>query len=149
MFGKNNLQMMAERRFDCCHELVRDANLIRERTEDILRLLERRERTGAETFVIGLQLFENIQPGTLLRLLLENFILLFAREAEFVVDLRQPFLPLFNRSTLSLCIQLFRFNIYGKFMQPRLEPGALLLELDFFSRKFFQTDNVSLLLKIE
>src|SRR6266481_20664 len=141
--------MMSERRFDCCHELVRDANLIRERTEDILRLLERRERTGAETFVIGLQLFENIQPGTLLSLLLENFILLFAREAELIVDLRQPFLPLFNRSTLSLCIQFLRLNIYGEFVQSRLEPRALLLKLDFFSRKFFEPDNIPLLLKIE
>ena len=45
--------------------------------------------------------------------------------------------------------EFFRFDIRRKFLQARFQPGAFFLKLNFFGGKFFQPNDVALLLQIE
>jgi len=63
---------MTQGGFDGCHELIGHANLVRQRSQHVLRLLERGERADAEPLVVGLQLFQHVQPGALPGLLFED-----------------------------------------------------------------------------
>ena len=75
LFGQDELEMMAQGSFDGHDILIGHADLIRQRAEHVLGLLEGGERAGAEAFVAGLQLFEDVEPGTFLRLLLQHLVL--------------------------------------------------------------------------
>ena len=67
---------MPERTFYCRHKTVRHADAVRERADNRPRLAQGRDCAGIKAFVRPLQLFEHMQPGTLLGLLLQIFILL-------------------------------------------------------------------------
>ena len=76
LLGQHQLQVMAQGRLDGRDVLVRHANLVGQRAEHMLRLLERGERAGAEALVVGLQLLEHVQPGAFPGLLLQDLVLL-------------------------------------------------------------------------
>ena len=54
LFGQDNLQVMAQRSLDGSDKLVRHMNLVRQRTQDMLRLFEGRQRPCRKSFVVGL-----------------------------------------------------------------------------------------------
>src|ERR1051326_2029393 len=113
-------------------------DFVRKRTENVLRLLERRERASAKAFVVSLQLFEDVEARALLSLLFEHLVLLFAGNVEFIMNLSEPFLAFLDRAALGLSVQFLSFDVDRKFMQTRLEAGSLLFELNFFGGKFFE-----------
>lgn len=99
--------------------------------------------------MIGLQLLENVNARPLLGLLLEHFVLLFAGQIQFVVDLDEAFLAIFDRAALSLRVEFLRFDIDRKLVQAGFQARALFFELNFFGGKFFKSDDIALLLQIQ
>src|SRR6267378_6882640 len=98
--------MVAKRRLDRCHIWIRYMDAVGQRTEDMLRLLQRRQRARAESFVFGLQLLEHVQSRTFPGLLLECLILLTSGPFQLMLDLAQTLLALAHGSALSLGVQL-------------------------------------------
>ncbi|OQB91908.1 MAG: hypothetical protein BWX84_01186 [Verrucomicrobia bacterium ADurb.Bin118] len=97
----------------------------------------------------GFQLFEHAQARAFLRLCLQITVLRRRRFLQRCLHLAQTLLPLLHRAALGLRVELFGFDLGGEFLQTRLQPDALLLELNFFRREFLQPDNVALFLEIE
>ena len=64
LLGQDQLQVMAQGGLDGRDVLVGHANLVGQRAQHMLRLLERGERARAEAFMVGLQLFQDVQPRT-------------------------------------------------------------------------------------
>ena len=58
-------------------------------------------------------------------------------------------MPLLDRAALGLRVQFLNLDARGEFVQARLQPGAFLLQLQFFGGKLFEPDAVALLLQIE
>ena len=65
------------------------------------------------------------------------------------MDSPQAFLPLLDRHALRLRIELLSRHVGHKLVQPRLQPGALLFELNLLRRKLLEPHHVALLLQIE
>ena len=149
MLRQDQLQVVPQSRFHRHHVLVPNPNPVRERTQDGSGLFERRQGARAEPLVRRVQLFQNIQPGALFRLLLEEALQFLLDVTELLRNLAQALLPFVNRGPLRLGIYSFNFHARGKFIQPRLESRPLFLQLNLFCRKLFQADHVPLLLQIE
>ena len=112
--------------------------------------LQCRQRARAETFVSCLQLLEHIQARTFLGLLAADiypapasacvqFLLNFDAGAS---DVPPPCRAESARSA-------FPLPRSPRIPATRFQPRALFFELNFFRRKFFQPDDVALLLQIE
>ena len=112
-------------------------------------MFQRRERPGAESLTLGLQLLEQVQARFLFCLVPNQSVQRQGRGLHFLLKLLQPPLPLFNGTAPGLNVQLFRFDIRGKFAQPLLQPRALLFQLDFLGGKFFHSNHIALLLQIQ
>ena len=74
LFGQDELQMVAQGRFDRHDVLVRHADFIGQRTEHIGRRFQGGKRAGAEAFVLGLQLFKQVEARAFLGLLPQEFV---------------------------------------------------------------------------
>ena len=61
----------------------------------------------------------------------------------------QTRLALFDRAALRLHVEFFRFNVCGKFVQTCFQSSAFFFQLDFLSGKFFEANDVALLLHVE
>src|SRR5258708_39822655 len=86
LLGEHQLQMVAESSLDCDHELVWNADLVRQRAKNMLRLLERSQGPGAESLVLSLQLIQHVQARPFARLLFEHLVLLGGGAVHLVVD---------------------------------------------------------------
>ena len=95
------------------------------------------------------QLLQHVQARTLLRLLPQQSIQLLSRRVQLLLDLPQPLLTLLHRAALRLHIQLLRLHMRGELRQPRLQPHALLFELNLLRGKLLQSHHVALLLQIQ
>src|SRR5256885_14944271 len=58
VFGQDKLQMMPERHLNSGNVLVGNANAVGQRSKNRLALLQGGQSTGAEAFVLGIELFE-------------------------------------------------------------------------------------------
>src|SRR3954454_20732200 len=94
--------MMAERGFDRSNIFVGHANPVSQRSDDPFSAFQYGESRRAEPFIVALQLLEHIQPRTFLRLLPQHPIKDLSGLVEFVLNLSQAQLPLFNRSPAAL-----------------------------------------------
>src|SRR5947207_10166247 len=106
--------MMSEGRFDGGNILVRDTNLVGKGAEDGFGLLEGGQSAGAEAFMLGLQLFEDVEPGALPRLLVEENVEFLACLRDFLMNLPQPLLAFLDGAAMTLRIALLRLDAGGK-----------------------------------
>src|SRR5881628_3873795 len=106
--------MMAERGLDRRDVLVGHTDSIREGAQDRLALLERGEGARAESFVVGLQLFKNVEARPRSGLLAQPVVEFLADGVQFLLDLTQTLLAFFDCSTTVLHVQLFRLYIGRK-----------------------------------
>ncbi len=63
ILSEDELEVMAQGVLDGDHVGVWDADAVGEGAEGVVFLLECRERAGAEAFVVGLELFEDVEAG--------------------------------------------------------------------------------------
>ncbi len=74
LFSQDELQMVAQGRFNRHHVLVRHADFVGQRPEHIGRCLEGGKGAGTEAFVFGLQLFQHVQTRACFGLLPQEFV---------------------------------------------------------------------------
>ena len=149
MLGQHQLQVMAQRRFNRRHKLVRHVDFIRQRAEHMLGLFERGQGPGAEAFMFGVQLLEHLQAGTTFRLLLQHSILLLRRDSQFALNFLQALLTLLDAPPLPLRIQLLGLHIGREFAQTLLQSRPLLFKLNLLRGELFQPHQIALFLQIE
>ena len=105
LVGQDQLKVVAQGGFDGDDILVGDANLVREGAEDIGGGLERGQRAGAEAFVLGLQLFEDVETGALFGLAPQQFIELLRGFVQLQLNFAQTPLPVLHRAAMRLRAQ--------------------------------------------
>ena len=76
-------------------------------------------------------LFEHVQAGAFLRLLLHGRIQLLRNASELDLNLAEPRLALLDRASARQHMLLFNFDIGGELVQTGLQPRAFLLQLNF------------------
>src|ERR1035437_6992686 len=141
--------MMTERVFDGGDKLIWHANASPQRADDRARLAQRGDRAGIKTFVRTFKLLQHRQTRTLVGLLVQKFVLRGGRLLQFRLQLAQTILPLLDGTARGGDVQFFHLDARGEFLQARFQTGALDFQLNFFGGKFFQPDDVALLLQIE
>ena len=146
---QDELQVMAERGFDRGDVLVGDANLVGQGAEDLIFLAERGERSRSETFVLGLQLFQDVEPRSFLSLLSQEPVQLVRGPVNLVRQLAQPALPLLDAPAAGLGAELLGFHVRRKLLEPDLQMGPLLLELDLLGGQFFHAHDIALFLEVQ
>ena len=149
LFGQDDLQVMAQRRFNRRHVTVGHADFVRQRTEHLRGLVQRRQCSGAESLVLHLQLFEHVEAGFLFRLLLQLSVKHLRGFGDGLLDFPQTILSLLHRTAARLRAELLGFDVRGELVQPLFQPRAFLLQLDFLRGKLFQAHDVALFLQIE
>ena len=150
LLGDDELQVMAEGGFDGGDVLVRHADFVGERAEDLFGVLQRGERAGAEALVFGLQLFQDVQAGAFFGLLLQAAIEVLAELGEFLLRFRAS--RAWRSSTVPRRVWASSFSastFAANSRQAGFKPGAFLFKLDFFGGKFFEADDVALFLQIQ
>ena len=89
LFGEDELEILAQRGFDGGDVLVGNADLVGQRTEHALALFQGREGPGPEALVLGVELFEDVEPGLLLGLLADELVEFVPGLLEFLLELAQ------------------------------------------------------------
>ena len=140
---------MAERGFNRSHVAVGHPDFIRQRTERLLGLFERRQCSDAEPFVLGLQLLKHLEAGLLFRLFLQRSIQLLRQLIRLLLNFVQALLSFLERIAPCLNALFFRFDVRCESAQPLFQSRALLFELGLLCGELFQTDNIALLLQIK
>ena len=96
VLGQDQLQVIAQGRFNRGKILIGNTNPVGERTEHGLRLFEGGQRAGTESFMTSLQLLQHIQAGSFLRVLLQAGIQFLSDLIQFLSQLAQALLPFFD-----------------------------------------------------
>ena len=94
-------------------------------------------------------MFQHVQAGTFFGLLVNDSIEFLSNLVQLSLNFLQARLPFLDGAAACLDSHFLGFDVRREFLQAGIEPRALLFELDFFRRKFFQAHNIALLLQIE
>ena len=100
-FGEDELEVMTEGGFDGGDVWVGDPNFVGQRAEDLVAVVQGGEGAGAEAFVFGLELIEDIQAGTFLGLLAQEVVELAGALLDLLLDLAQTLLAFLDRRLTS------------------------------------------------
>ena len=109
--------MMAKRRLDRGDVLVGHSNLVGQRSQDGLGLLQRGQCAHAEAFVLRLQLLEQMEAGALFGLLMEKAVQLVPRLGDLLLNLAEPLLSMAGELT----------NCVSDVVAPPLPPAQALV----------------------
>ena len=129
--------------------MVGNADLVGQRTEHAPALFQGREGPGPEALVLGVELFEDVEPGLLLGLLADELVEFVPGRLEFLLKFAQTGLPFLDRAARGLDAELLRFDVDLEFREAGIEMRGLLLHLDLLGAELFQADDVALLLEVE
>ncbi len=119
LLGEDELEVMAQGGFDGDDVLIGHADLVRQRAEHGLGLLERGERAGAEAFVRFLKLLQHVEAGAFLGLVAEEAIELVRGEGKFLLDFAQALLAFLDGAALGLGVEFLGLDIRGELGEAR------------------------------
>ena len=77
------------------------------------------QRSRAETFVLRLQLFQDIQPRSFLGLLTQQPVQFLRAPVDLLLEFAQPALPLLDAAATGLSVELFGLDVGRKPLRSR------------------------------